>query len=208
MLTLAICDNVFDDALCRAAADAWPDAGWHGWGAVYDSEHQKKRAANCWEDMPAPCKQLLSEMLFLDVSQFGLGALIPDVSLWGGGMHSLSSGGVVGMHLDASHHRQVGLARRLNAILFLNEGWQNGWGGSLQLWDEGRTRPTVEIYPQFRRLVLFASNETSWHAVTPVTCPAGTQRKTLASWWYSRAKGQVSRPQAHFLTGTRPEANP
>lgn len=192
----AILDDVFDAALVRAAAESWPAPGWSGWGVVYQTEHQRKRAANRWEDMPEPCRRLLGEMLFLDVSMFGLGSLVPDAGLWGGGMHCLSDGGEVGLHLDADTHRLSGLARRLNAILFLSPEWRDEWGGHLQLWDAEKTRPLVTIAPYPGRLVLFACGDDTWHAVTPLTCPQEVRRVTLACWWYGKpSNGQRDRAQ-------------
>lgn len=196
---LAVIDDAFDPELCCAAADRWPAADWSGWHANYTQEYQRKLACNHWQDMPESCKDLLREMLFLDVSHLGLGELVPDVALWGGGMHDLGRDGVLGLHLDASHHAQSELGRKLNAILFLTPDWKPEWGGSLELWDANKTRPTVTIAPVFNRLVLFATTNTSWHGIPqPLTCPADVRRKTLACWWYGRAAGQKQRGRAHF----------
>lgn len=189
----AVIDDAFDAALVRAAAKSWPAPDWPNWHAVYASEHQRKRACNRWEDMPEPCRRLLGEMLFLDVSPFG--TLVPDMGLWGGGMHDMGRGDEVGLHLDADAHRLTGLARRLNAILFLSPVWQE-WGGQLELWNAQKTRPVARLSPVPGRLVLFACGDDTWHAVTPLTCPPDVRRMTLACWWYGPpASGARSRAQ-------------
>ena len=198
-INLAIIDDAFDAELCRAAAAAWPAADWSGWHANYQQGYQRKLACNRWEDMPQPCKDLLREIFFLDVHRLGLGELVADTALWGGGMHDLGRDGVLGLHLDASHHAQSNLSRKLNAILFLTPHWQPEWGGALELWDADRTRPTVTIAPVFNRLVFFATTNTSWHGIPqPLACPADVRRKTLACWWYGRPQTECPREKAYF----------
>ena len=194
----AVLDDVFSADAIRAAAAAWPTPDWPGWHAVYQTTEQRKRACNQWEDMPEPCRRLLAEMLFLDVSAFAAGPLVPDAGLWGGGMHSLSDGGEVGLHLDASVHKLNGLARRLNAILFVSAEWREEWGGELELWDSTKTRPLVTIAPSPGRLVLFACGDDTWHRVRRVTCPPDVRRKTLACWWYGPPTGERLRERAQF----------
>lgn len=195
----AVLDDVFDADAIRAAAASWPAPGWQGWGVVYKSEHQRKRACNRWEDMPEPCRRLLGEMLFLDVSAFGLGPLVPDAGLWGGGMQDMGSGEWLSKHLDADTHKLSGLSRRLNAILFLSE-WEGGWGGELDLYDASGSRSLVTIAPAHGRLVLFATGNDTWHAVRMVTAPQWARRKTLACWWYGPPTGERLRERAQFAT--------
>ena len=196
----AIIDEATDLDLIEEVASVWPAPDWVGWHAVYRQAHQQKRACNLWESMPAPCRRLLTDLLFLDVSPFNLGPLVPDTSLWGGGMHDLGDGGVLGLHLDADHHPLNGLRRRLNAVLFLNPTWDTSWGGALELWDTGRTRPAVEILPAPGRLVIFETTSTSWHGIPrPLACPTEVRRMTLACWWYGPAVADSERPRALFL---------
>lgn len=198
-LSVAIFENAFDAELCRAAAEAWPASDWPGWHAVYQSQQQRKRACNRWEDMPAPCRQLLSEMMFLDPAAFALGLLVPDTGLWGGGMQEMGAGDVLGLHLDADTHALSGMHRAVNAILFLTPDWREEWGGNLELWSEDKSRRVASIAPVFNRLVLFAATDTSWHGIPqPLACPADAKRKTLACWWYGPPQGKARRQRAAF----------
>lgn len=196
----AIYENALVPELCRAAAKAWPVPSWPGWNAVYESDCQRKRACDQWPQMPQPCRELLSIMLALDVDHLGFGKLVPDFSLWGSGMHSLSCGGVLGLHLDADHHAHVNLRRVLNGILFLNPEWCSEWGGNLEIWDAAKTRSIVQIAPVFNRLVLFATGDDTWHGVPQtLTCPESVQRMTLATWWYKADEpSALARARAHF----------
>lgn len=193
----AVIDDAFDAALVRAAAQSWPAPDWPGWHAVYASEHQRKRACNRWEDMPEPCRRLLGEMLFLDVSAFADSPLIPDMGLWGGGMQDMGGGEWLSKHLDADHHKLSGLSRRLNAILFISPEWQESWGGELELYNAEGKRSLVTIAPSPGRLMLFACGDDTWHAVRLLTPSGGVRRMTLACWWYGRPQ-QRSRDRAQF----------
>lgn len=197
----AVVDNAFCIDLVRKAEDEWPALDWTGWHAIYNEEYHRKRACNHWEDFPPSCKLLLTKMLFLDVSSFNLGPIIPDISLWGGGIQEMSRGSRLGLHLDASHHALNNLSRRLNAILFLSE-WEPLWRGELQLWSEldGNAKEMVKsILPVQNRLVLFATSDVSWHSVNTIYCPSSTSRKTLACWWYGPPDDNKSRSRAHFV---------
>jgi hypothetical protein len=189
----AVYDGLFSGTQIQDAADVWPAPDWPGWNAVYATPQQRKRTCNIWEVMPEECRDLLREMLMLDVSVFAPEPLVPDNGLWGGGMQDMGPGEWLSKHLDADFHRQSGLARRLNAILFLSP-WRDGWGGELELYDAAGSRPLVTISPHAGRLVLFGTGDDTWHAVQ--TC--GARRKTLACWWYGRADGTGKRDRAQF----------
>ena len=53
--------------------------------------------------------------------------LIPDPYFTGGGLNVTVSGGLLDVHVDGNYHDATGLHRRVNAILYLNPGWQEGW---------------------------------------------------------------------------------
>jgi len=196
----AVYDGLFSDTDIKDAADTWPAPDWSGWGVVYRQDQQRKRACNRWEDMPEYSRRLLAEMLFIDTSAFGIGPLIADSGLWGGGMQDMGADEFLGLHLDADIHKLSGLSRRLNAILFLSPQWQDGWGGELALHDATGIRqcPLVTIAPRPGRLVLFATGDDTWHAVRRLTCPPDVRRMTLACWWYGKADGAGKRDRALF----------
>ncbi len=47
--------------------------------------------------------------------------------------------------------------RRVNVFLYINEDWDENWGGHLEFWDAAMTRMEVQIAPLFNRLVSFFS---------------------------------------------------
>jgi Rps23 Pro-64 3,4-dihydroxylase Tpa1-like proline 4-hydroxylase len=62
--------------------------------------------------------------------------LIPDPYLFGGLLHATASSGKLAVHADFNKHFRFKLERRLNMLVFLNEGWTEENGGWLELWDQ------------------------------------------------------------------------
>lgn len=114
----------------------------------------------------------------------GIRHLIPDWTLFGGGLHHVVNGGSLGMHVDFNT-REFGdamLYRRINCLLYLNVDWKPEYGGQLFL---GRDRG-VEIEPMFNRLVVFESSEESYHGhPVPLDGPEGYALRSIAWYWYT-----------------------
>jgi hypothetical protein len=118
----------------------------------------------------------------------GIPGLISDPYLQGGGIHETLRGGFLKMHTDFNFHTVMKLDRRINAILFLNEGWQSSWGGELVLSDRGM-KTQVRIEPLFNRLVIFNTNDFSFHGQPdPHAFPEGSSRKSIAMYYYSNGR--------------------
>jgi hypothetical protein len=117
----------------------------------------------------------------------GIADLIADPSLEGGGMHQTERGGFLNVHADFTmHHHQKQWRRRVNLILYLNEGWQPEWGGELELWDREMKRCAVKIPPQLNSVAIFNTDDTSFHGLPdPIRFPPGITRKSLALYYYT-----------------------
>lgn len=115
--------------------------------------------------------------------------LIPDPSLFGAGIHQISQGGMLKVHADFATHRKYALDRRINFLLYLNEDWQEQWGGELELWDQQMQGPPIRISPQANRCVIFSTTATSYHGHPhPLQCPSGVYRKSLALYYYTNGR--------------------
>lgn len=135
-----------------------------------------------WELHSAPFLDWLSKMS-------GIRNLIPDPSLFGAGIHQISAGGLLKIHADFSTHRKYGLDRRLNFLLYLNEDWQNDWGGDLELWDKDMEGPPVRVAPHANKCVIFTTTSTSFHGHPhPLKCPDQVSRKSLALYYYTNGR--------------------
>jgi hypothetical protein len=183
--------------LVREAGDCWPAPDWPGW-VVYDTGQHRKRAGDLATPLPPPCGALLHALALLPVGEwFGLPGLVPDLGLYGGGLHEMGLGDRVGPHRDADRHARLGLERVLSVVVFVHREWRDEWGGALELLTPLRC-PRVRLRPTPGRLVAFDCRG-AYHRVTPVTCPPGHARHSLALWYYGpAAAGTGERTRAQF----------
>jgi hypothetical protein len=113
-------------------------------------------------------------------------------------MHQTLRGGFLKIHIDYNRHESWNLDRRLNVLLYLNSGWDEKWGGALELWDADVKNCVQKIAPISNRLVIFGTTEYSWHGhPEPLACPAGVTRKSLALYYYSNGRPQEEIAMMH-----------
>lgn len=134
---------------------------------------------------------------FLEVVT-GIKGLVPDPHLYGGGLHQTLAGGHLGVHVDYNYHTDWKLDRRLNVILYLNDDWQDSWGGHLELWNEDMSLCKQKIAPIANRMVIFNTSEKSWHGhPDALACPPDRTRKSIALYYYSNGRPEEERASVH-----------
>lgn len=127
----------------------------------------------------APFLRFLEEMT-------GIEGLIPDPYQLGGGLHETIRGGHLSIHADFNMHNKLKLRRRMNLILFLNDTWDENYGGSLELWEKDMSACAKSVLPVIGRAVVFNTNDDSFHGhPDPLTCPDGVFRRSLALYYYT-----------------------
>src|SRR5690348_3670425 len=137
-----------------------PGASWQ----EFDSSREVKSALSDTELMGPATRSLLSEFngqVFVDFAErlTGIGGLIPDPHFDGGGLHQTRAGGYLKVHADFNKTKRLNLDRRLNGILYLNQDWDEAWGGELELWDRDMVRCVKKVPPLFNRFLLFATTD-------------------------------------------------
>lgn len=119
----------------------------------------------------------------------GIPDLLPDPHLVGGGLHQYLPGAILRVHADFSKLRGSLLDRRLNLLLYFNEGWRPEWGGDLELWDPEMKTCRQKIAPTGNRCVIFSTTGNSYHGMPdPLACPEGVTRRSLALYYYSNGR--------------------
>ncbi len=205
-----IFENLFDPLLLKEAFKEFPDLnefqqGVSRFNGPTDSKLGSEYAPYSY---PLPIRHLcffFSSTGFIDFLQLITGFkenLIADPFLFGGGLHQVNQGGYLKLHTDFNTHPLTKLDRRLNVILYLNEDWDESYGGSLELWDQNMNQKTKKSYlPLINRLAIFPSNDFTFHGhPDPLECPSNISRKSLALYFYSngRPANELKNPQPHL----------
>lgn len=143
------------------------------------------------ENFPAPVQeltQMLGSPAFVAQLEAltGISNLVWDPEFFGGGMHLTASSGWLDVHVDFNLLVEAGLHRRLNLLLYLNQEWEPAWGGAVELWNEDVSVCGQTFEPVHNRCVIFSTTRTSFHGVTPVTCPPDVTRNSFAVYYYTR----------------------
>lgn len=115
--------------------------------------------------------------------------LTPDPYFEGGGFHQTKPGGFLKIHADFNKHRQTGLDRRLNVLVYLNKDWKEEYGGHFELWNRDMTKCEKKILPAFNTMAMFTTSDFSYHGLpNPLTCPPDRSRKSLALYFYTNGR--------------------
>ncbi len=119
----------------------------------------------------------------------GIENLIPDPFFDGGGCHQIQPGGMLKLHADFNKHPKTKLDRRLNVLVYLNEDWDESYGGHFELWDTEMKECRKKILPLFNRMAMFSTTSNSYHGhPNPLTCPPDRSRKSLALYYYTNGR--------------------
>jgi Rps23 Pro-64 3,4-dihydroxylase Tpa1-like proline 4-hydroxylase len=117
----------------------------------------------------------------------GIKGLLPDNLYEGGGVHRIDSMGKLSIHTDYSKHPRKDEYRRINLLIYLNEGWQDEWGGTLQLWKPDMSEMMVEVQPRMNTAVIFNTTSKSLHGHPhPLNTPLGISRYSIALYYFTK----------------------
>jgi Rps23 Pro-64 3,4-dihydroxylase Tpa1-like proline 4-hydroxylase len=174
-----------------AMAEEFPDPTSDAW-TQYKHANENKLGLAKREFYPptigAVTDELNSSEFVAWISELtGIPNLMSDSMLEGGGLHQSGPGGYLNVHTDFSmHHFHANWRRRVNLIIYLNPGWQEEWGGSLELWERKMARCAAKYPPLLNHALIFTTDERSLHGFPdPLTCPEGQLRKSLALYYYT-----------------------
>ena len=211
----AVIDQLLPDDVALRLAREFPARDFAGFQRR-DNPHQVFKQARLQESYFAGVSGFARHMLllfndhvFLDFLEklTGIKGLIADPHFFGGAFHQILPGGKLDIHADFNRDERRGLDRRLNVLLYLNEDWQEAWGGTLELWDRDMSHCVQRIAPVLNRCVVFNTTDSSYHGhPDPLTCPAERTRNSLAFYYYTNGRDDGAGGEGQFKTlwQTRP----
>jgi len=198
---------VMDDFLPLETAEGllreFPGPGDIVWGASYHDTNQLKLACEDENQMGPLTRHLIAQFNSSTFAVFlegltGITGLIPDPHLKGGGLHQTRKGGFLKVHADFNRYDRLGLDRRLNLILYLNQDWKDEYGGQLELWVRDLSACASRIAPIFNRCVIFTTTDQSYHGHPELLkCPEGRTRRSLAFYYYTNGRPAHENAAAH-----------
>ncbi|HTQ87170.1 MAG TPA: 2OG-Fe(II) oxygenase [Candidatus Solibacter sp.] len=183
--------NLLDPGVARELMEEFPEPDSHAW-IQYKHQNENKMGLPKREMFPPRIGQVVDELnspeFLAWLSELtGIEGLVSDDTLEGGGLHQSSRGGFLNVHADFTmHHHHKNWRRRINLILYLNEGWQPEWGGAIELWDRKMSRCEARVLPLLNHALIFNTDEHSFHGFPDrLACPEGVSRKSLALYYYT-----------------------
>jgi Rps23 Pro-64 3,4-dihydroxylase Tpa1-like proline 4-hydroxylase len=199
-----IVNNFLPDDLVQKCLQSFPKLDDKTWQHENDTNIEVKSRTTWQSEFDIPdnivdsVRILNSSLILNSFSEiFGIKRLVPDPYFSGGGLNITKKGGLLDVHIDGNYHDASGLNRRVNALIYLNPGWQESWGGELGIYNSNGTQLIKKIEPLFNRLVVFDSHDYSYHGLPdPVNFPDGINRKSIILYYYTKD----SRPDSQTLT--------
>jgi 2-oxoglutarate-Fe(II)-dependent oxygenase superfamily protein len=198
----AVLDGLFDEAELKGVLNAFPGVDSDYWRR-FDTGEERKLGYEYTMPLPFEMHAFLYLMSSPTVLLFmeeltGIRGLIPDPYFGGGGPHQIERGGYLKVHTDFNVHPKFGLDRRVNALVYLNEDWDESYGGHLELWNEDLSACVQRVLPVFNRTVVFNTDERSWHGhPEPLTCPEGRTRRSVSFYYYTMGRPESERADPH-----------
>ena len=194
--------DFLNDDVMQSVVDAFPKPGDTNW-TNYKHYNENKLGKNDRNQFPSAIGELIDELNsdpFVEwLSKItSIEGLMADPMLEGGGMHQTERGGFLNIHADFTmHHYHKNWHRRCNLIIYLNDGWQESWGGTIELWDQSMTRCVAKTPPLMNHALIFSTTDTSFHGYSePLQCPQSETRKSLALYYYTHQTDPTYSPKS------------
>lgn len=204
----AVIDNFFPVDFAKNLLTNFPAVDSPIWERSNDADIEIKLRTKWESEFDTPdgivdAVRILNSSLILNAmsSLIGIDKLMPDPYFSGGGLNVTVSGGLLDVHIDGNYHDASGLNRRINAIIYLNPGWKEGWGGEFGLYDSTGDNLIKKVAPIYNRLVIFDTNDYSYHGLPdPLNFPKEEVRKSIILYYYtkeSRPASQIAVSEPH-----------
>lgn len=191
-----VIDEFLDVAMLRDVVRDFP--GGESGSRPFDREQERFKQ----QFHPQQCNGLTTRNIFAELNSqaflaflaemTGVTGLIADPYFAGAGLHETRRGGHLGIHADFNRHEMMNVERRLNLLIYLNDDWDDSYGGALELWDRKMTGCQKRTFPHMARAVVFATDLDSYHGhPDPLKCPPERTRRSIATYYYTAPRDVV-----------------
>lgn len=193
----AIFDNFLPDPELEVACSYFPEEKSQVWKQI-KNPHTVNRvvvpSTTFGKNWEPEVESLLNSFMSAKFLRFvelltGVEGLISDPYFAEAGFYAMKDGGYLDIHADFSHHDKLGLERRANMLIYLNEDWKPEYTGDLVLYDQELT-PAQRIKPILNRCVIFEASDKSYHGNPEPLSADGRMRKALSMWYYTIPTGR------------------
>lgn len=178
-------DDLLTDEMAEAIYEAFPRNA----DGFFDRQsfREKKKTLTNLSDYPqilsAVTYAMQHESVVAKVAQLvGMDNVVPDPSLYAGGLSMMFQGDFLNPHIDNSHDGTRNLYRRLNLLYYVSPDWALENGGNFELWDP-KVKQQKTILSKCNRLVVMETNKYSWHSVSGVR--AEMPRCCVSNYYFS-----------------------
>jgi len=193
-----VIDGFLEPALCRQLVETFPaydgERFRNDWGELGKAWREDvSRLGPAWAELDRGLRS--PEFLGLLSRISGIPHLLFDPAYFGGGTHENLHDMELDPHVDFNLHPQSQLHRRLNLLLYLNDEWDEAWGGALELhtnpWRPPHENHITTIPPLANRCVIFETSDRSWHGFRRIALPEDRRhlsRRSFAMYLYTRER--------------------
>jgi len=193
-----VIDGFLEPDLCRRLVETFPsydsERFRNEWGEQGKGTREDVAAlGGAWAELDRGLRS--REFIALLERISGIPRLLFDPAYFGGGTHENLHDMELDPHVDFNLHPETQLHRRLNLLLYLNEEWQDAWGGSLELhtnpWLPPSENHVTTICPMLNRCVVFETSDRSWHGFRRIVLPPelrALSRRSFAMYLYTHER--------------------
>ncbi|MDY7104193.1 MAG: 2OG-Fe(II) oxygenase [Actinomycetota bacterium] len=184
-----VIDGLFDAGALRRVRDELPARDTSGW-TTWDTANERKRVFDRPDRLGGTARRLADELNSSEFVRFlerlsGIGGLVPDPHLTAAGYFDVRTGGFLDVHIDFARNPKLHLVRRINVLVYLNEDWQEDWGGRLELCRTVDGRTVRSIVPVLGRMVIFSTPGAAHGRPEPVRAPGGRSRLCFSAYYFT-----------------------
>ncbi|WFT83099.1 2OG-Fe(II) oxygenase [Methylobacterium sp. CB376] len=198
--------DVFSESLLDLIVQEYGTGGPALWTS-YNTELMRKRITAPNSTLPAAAQlyfDVVSSPRFIRFlsSLTGIQNLLPDPSLFGGGMHEVSGSGLFEVHVDFQSQPETKLDNRLALITYLDRDGTDQDGGALELWYAEPARRGAVIAPVFGTTLIMGQSATAAHG-HPRPVRPGRARRALIAYYYTNGRQDGGRSDSRATVYVR-----